>query len=125
VRFHYDLNHYDDANFIHDPDHGHLLARINDKGLWRVAYVEEANLTVEEYRARVPSKFKALLPGNPDPEQYTVEAMNPYRVHQRLAPSLRVGCFLLAGDAAHCKYNTMVATVLPSSSVPAAPSVQF
>ncbi|KIV91818.1 hypothetical protein PV10_06315 [Exophiala mesophila] len=103
LRFHFDLNSldYDDANFIHHPEHGHLLARIDKTDLWRVAYVDEPNLSPEEYRARLPEKMKIMLPGNPDPDQYTVVAMNPYRVHQRLAPSFRVGRFLLAGDAAH------------------------
>ncbi|KPI34748.1 Para-nitrophenol 4-monooxygenase [Cyphellophora attinorum] len=101
VTFRFDVGDYDDANFIHDPEHGHLCSRINGKDLWRVAYVEQPDLTLEDYKARLHPKLKALLPGNPDPEQYTVEAMNPYRIHQRLAPSLRVGRFLLAGDAAH------------------------
>lgn len=42
-----------------------------------------------------------MLPGRPEPHQYEIANVTPYRVHQRCAPRMRVGRFLLAGDAAH------------------------
>lgn len=105
VRYPFDAHGYTDANFIIDREHGHMCARINKGGLWRVTYIEEPNLTMEECVSRLPAKFQKILPGNPNPSQFKVEHMSPYRIHQRAAPSFRLGRFLLAGDAAHRKYQ--------------------
>ncbi|MAD81457.1 MAG: hypothetical protein CL912_00705 [Deltaproteobacteria bacterium] len=78
-----------------------MVARISNDGLWRVTYGEIPGLTKEELSERLPSKFKAMFPGHPDPEEYRVVNFSPYKVHQRLAEKLRVGRFLLAADAAH------------------------
>jgi len=80
-----------------------MAARISDDGLWRVTYGEVPGLTFDELKARQPAKFKACLPGNPDTEDYKMVNFSPYKVHQRLAKKMRVGRFLLAADAAHCK----------------------
>lgn len=42
-----------------------------------------------------------MLPGHPSPSSYTLLNISPYRIHQRCAPSFRVGRVLLAADAAH------------------------
>lgn len=81
-----------------------MAARISNDGLWRVTYGEVAGLSFDELKARQPSKFKAMLPGHPNPENYKIVNFSPYKVHQRLAAKMRVGRFLLAADAAHCKY---------------------
>ena len=78
-----------------------MVARISNDGLWRVTYGEIPGLTKEELSERLPSKFKAMFPGHPDPEEYRVVNFSPYKVHQRLAEKLRVGRVLLAADAAH------------------------
>ena len=78
-----------------------MAARISKDGLWRVSYGEVAGLSREEIVARQPEKFKHILPGHPSPDEYKLVNINPYRVHQRLARSMRVGRFLLAADAAH------------------------
>ncbi|KIX06145.1 uncharacterized protein Z518_04119 [Rhinocladiella mackenziei CBS 650.93] len=90
-----------DANFIIHPEHWYMAARIGKDGLYRVTYGELPGLTHEELRERQPWKFKTMLPGNPEPDQYRIVNFSPYRVHQRLAPSMRVGRFCLAADAAH------------------------
>jgi len=78
-----------------------MIARIQTDGLLRITYGETPGLSREEYIARQPAKYKALLPGNPDPDKFKVMDISPYKVHQRLAKSMRVGRFLLAADAAH------------------------
>jgi len=78
-----------------------MAARISNDGLWRVSYGELAGLSRDEIIARQPEKFRRILPGNPSPDEYELVNISPYRVHQRLARSMRVGRFLLAADAAH------------------------
>lgn len=78
-----------------------MAAKIHTKGLWRISYGEKAGLTDDELRERQPWKFKEMLPGHPDPDKYKVINFSPYKIHQRLAKSMRVGRFLLAADAAH------------------------
>ncbi|KAJ6040873.1 hypothetical protein N7444_009778 [Penicillium canescens] len=90
-----------DSNFIIHPEHWYMAARITKDGLWRVTYGEVPGLSFDELKARQPAKFKACLPGNPDPNDYTIVNFSPYKVHQRLAKKMRVGRCLLAADAAH------------------------
>lgn len=78
-----------------------MAARISNDGLWRVSYGEVAGLSCEGIIARQPEKFKHILPGHPSPDEYKLVNISPYRVHQRLVRSMRVGRFLLAADAAH------------------------
>lgn len=42
-----------------------------------------------------------MLPGHPEPDSYKLLNISHYRIHQRCAPSFRVGRILLAADAAH------------------------
>lgn len=69
--------------------------------LYRVTYGEEAGLTTEQLRARQPMKYELMLPGHPKPGEYKITNIAPYRMHQRTAPSYRVGRILVAADAAH------------------------
>ncbi len=80
-----------------------MIAKINESGLWRVAYGELEDLTHEQLQERLPMKFDALLPG-PKPLAYNVTLFAPYRIHQRCASTFRKGRVLLAGDAAHCEF---------------------
>jgi hypothetical protein len=82
-----------------------MAARISNDGLWRVTYGELPGLTFDELKVRQPEKFKKMLPGHPDPDDYKMINFSPYKVHQRLAKQMRVGRFLLAADAAHCKWH--------------------
>ncbi|KAM5372496.1 hypothetical protein ACJZ2D_007534 [Fusarium nematophilum] len=93
---------WDGGNYMIDPDHWGLIARRGKGGLWRVTYGDPVvGLTDEEYLKRRPSHLKAMLPGQPDPDQYRVEHTNLYNIHNRCAEEFKVGRIILAGDAAH------------------------
>ncbi|KAF9636277.1 putative fad binding domain-containing protein [Lasiodiplodia theobromae] len=94
---------YTDIQFFIHPEHWHMVARLAGppKEYWRVSYGERSGLSHEELLERAPAKFAAMLPGNPQPGDYEIAGFSPYRVHQRLAPSMRVGRVMLAADAAH------------------------
>ncbi|KAL5622318.1 hypothetical protein FOBRF1_001568 [Fusarium oxysporum] len=70
-------------------------------GLWKVTYGEIPGLSKEQYLERQAWKFETMLPGNPKPKDWNCTASSPYKWHQRLPESLRVGNILLAGDSAH------------------------
>lgn len=78
-----------------------MAAKITKDGMWRVTYGDVPNLTKAEYEQRLPMRYKEILPGSPDPDKFRVTNVGPYKIHQRLAEKMRVGRFLLAGDAAH------------------------
>ncbi|KAK4158678.1 para-nitrophenol 4-monooxygenase [Cladorrhinum sp. PSN259] len=90
-----------DANFIIHPEHFFMAARMTQDNLYRITYGEKPGLTREEYVARQPDIFKKILPGNPEPSDYKIVSISPYKMHQRCAPKFRVGRILLAADAAH------------------------
>ncbi|KAK5230386.1 hypothetical protein LTR47_007802 [Exophiala xenobiotica] len=92
---------YEHANFIIHPEHWYMASKITTDGCWRVTYGEKLGFTREELLARQPWKFETMLPGHPTPDQYRITNFSPYKVHQRLAKSMRVGRCLLAADAAH------------------------
>ncbi|KAF7191659.1 FAD-dependent monooxygenase terC [Pseudocercospora fuligena] len=97
---------WDAGNYMIDHDHWGLIAKrgyVEGQGdLWRVTYGDPAvGLTDEEYLARRPWHFKAMLPGNPEPKQYRIEQTNIYNIHNRCVESFKVGRILLAADAAH------------------------
>ncbi|WP_077046181.1 NAD(P)/FAD-dependent oxidoreductase [Pseudomonas sp. KK4] len=101
VFYDFSLHGYSRANFVHDPVDWAVVVQLDKTGLWRVCYGEDASLSDAEVRARLPERFKRLLPGAPTPDQYRVDHLNPYRVHQRCAAEFRKGRVVLAGDAAH------------------------
>lgn len=78
-----------------------MAARLTEDGLYRVTYGESPGLTWEQMRERQPWKYEIMLPGHPKPDQYNLVTISPYKMHQRCAPSFRVGRILLAADAAH------------------------
>ncbi|KAL1623970.1 hypothetical protein SLS56_008022 [Neofusicoccum ribis] len=94
---------YTDIQFFIHPEHWHMVARLAGPPTeyWRVSYGERSGLTHEELLERQPAKFAAMLPGHAQPGDYDLVGFSPYRVHQRLAPSMRVGKIMLAADAAH------------------------
>lgn len=92
---------WDDANFIIDPQHFFMAARITRDNLYRITYGEAPGLSREEYLARQPAIFEKILPGHPKPDEYKVVTTSPYKMHQRCAPKFRVGRIMLAADAAH------------------------
>ncbi|KAK3401373.1 hypothetical protein B0T20DRAFT_401615 [Sordaria brevicollis] len=97
---------WSDANFIIDPNNFFMAARIapatsSKPALYRITYGEVSGLTRAQYLSRQPFKFQSMLPGSPTPDQYELVTLSPYKMHQRCAPSFRVGRILLVADAAH------------------------
>ncbi|KUJ09441.1 FAD/NAD(P)-binding domain-containing protein [Mollisia scopiformis] len=92
---------YDDINFIIDNEDYYMAAKITNDGLWRVSYGEDTKHTLDQVVANQPAKYERMLPGHPKPGDYKLLNVGPYRIHQRCAPSFRVGRILLAADAAH------------------------
>jgi len=89
---------YARATFVIDDRYGAVIAVLNNEGLWRCTYMEDATLPEETFLERLPQMYQAILPGD---GSYQLERASPYRMHQRSAPHYRVGRVLLAGDAAH------------------------
>lgn len=116
---------YTDIQFFIHPEHWHMVARLAGPPTeyWRVSYGERSGLTHEELLERQPAKFAAMLPGHPQPGDYDLVGFSPYRVHQRLAPSMRVGKIMLAADAAHLCNPLYV--VAPAHACPPPGSVRI
>jgi 2-polyprenyl-6-methoxyphenol hydroxylase-like FAD-dependent oxidoreductase len=100
TNLHYDFegHGYARATFVIDDRYGAVIAVLNNEGLWRCTYMEDATLPEETFLERLPQMYRAILPGA---GSYQLERASPYRMHQRSAPRYRVGRVLLAGDAAH------------------------
>ncbi len=89
---------YQPANFVCDPTYMAVIAVIDDEGLWRLTYQEDADLPAETFMERLPERYAFFIPeGTP----YQIKSASPYAIHQRCAETLRRGRVLLAGDAAH------------------------
>ena len=89
---------YTRTTFVIDALFGSVIAVLNNEGLWRCTYMEDATLPEESFLERLPPMYQALLPGD---APYELERACPYRMHQRSAQRYRVGRAMLAGDAAH------------------------
>ncbi|KAK4220856.1 hypothetical protein QBC38DRAFT_540384 [Podospora fimiseda] len=92
---------YDDSQFFVDGEHWHMVAKIQEDGLYRVTYGDIGGLSYEDLKKRQPEKFRIMLPGHPTPDKYRLVNFSPYKVHQRCVDKMRKGKFLLAADAAH------------------------
>jgi len=84
---------------IVDPVNWAVVGRLGRENLWRLTYGEDASLDEATILDRLPDRFAAILPDATAP--YRLDNFSPYRVHQRCAPTFRVGRVLLTGDAAH------------------------
>ena len=80
-----------------DQKHGAVICKIDQSDVWRVTFVEDPELPIEELPERIDAMFADHLPNLP----YEVLAASPYRMHQRVADKMRVGRVILVGDAAH------------------------
>jgi 3-(3-hydroxy-phenyl)propionate hydroxylase len=69
-------------------------------GKWRASLYPAPDESIEAALepAAIERKLQAI---HPKPTPYDVPDLRPYRVHQRIVESYRVGRLLLAGDAAH------------------------
>jgi len=86
------------VNYCWAPDGTFSLLRL--PSLWRVSlYADEAESIEDALRpAAIEAKLQRIVPRA---EPYAVMEVRPYRIHQRIVPTYRVGRVLLAGDAAH------------------------
>jgi 3-(3-hydroxy-phenyl)propionate hydroxylase len=98
VRYDFERHGYALATFQIDPVHGAVIVKIDDTGLWRCTYSEDASLPEASVLERLPGRFEVLLPGD---DEYELDQYGPYSMHQRAAERFRVGRVLLCGDAAH------------------------
>jgi 2-polyprenyl-6-methoxyphenol hydroxylase-like FAD-dependent oxidoreductase len=89
---------YARATFVIDERFGAVVVILNNAGLWRCTYMEDAALAEETFLQRLPQVYQTILP---DQGCYRLERASPYRMHQRSAQRYRVGRVILAGDAAH------------------------
>jgi len=87
-----------EANMIVDPVDWAVCARLGRGPLWRVTYGEDAQLDEATVGDRIDAHYQGIFPGITG---YRIDRFSPYRVHERCAPTFRVGRALLAGDAAH------------------------
>ena len=76
------------------------FALLRLKDFWRCSLYYDPDLTFEEATSdeRIQFQLNDVLP---KPEPYEIVDVRPYRVHQRIVDTYRVGRILLAGDAAH------------------------
>ena len=101
----YDLGPHGFANaaYISDPERWCAVFKVpgdGQTGLWRAASPTDPELTDEVALAdgRVQERLDWVLPGR---GPYAIVHRRTYRVHQRVAATLRAGRVLLIGDAAH------------------------
>ena len=99
VRYDFERYGFEPANMMADAENWAVVARLGKENLWRVTYGEDAELPESEVGRRIADRYKILLPDPTAP--YEIVQYSPYRVHERCAPTFRVGRVLLAGDAAH------------------------
>jgi 2-polyprenyl-6-methoxyphenol hydroxylase-like FAD-dependent oxidoreductase len=98
VYYDFERHGYSRATFVIDDRFGAVIVVLNNEGLWRCTYMEDATLPEETFRERLPQVYEAILPGG---GPYVLDQASPYRMHQRSAGRYRVGRVVLAGDAAH------------------------
>jgi 2-polyprenyl-6-methoxyphenol hydroxylase-like FAD-dependent oxidoreductase len=97
VYFDFEQHGYARATFLIDDRYGAVIAKLDNSGLWRCTYMEDASLPEESVRERLPRVYEAILPG----ADYSIDRATPYRMHQSSASHYRVGRVALVGDAAH------------------------
>jgi 2-polyprenyl-6-methoxyphenol hydroxylase-like FAD-dependent oxidoreductase len=98
LRFDFEADGFARATQVADPEHGAIISKIDTTGLWRYTFAESSDLPAADVAARIPARLAALL-GHDRPA--VVDQFSPYRMHQRVVPTMRVGRALLLGDAAH------------------------
>lgn len=81
------------------------FATLRLPGRWRVSYYPQdvSDMDAVLSGANIEAFLQSIAPR---PAPYAVDRVAPYRVHQRVAATYRVGRMLLAGDAAHLNSPT-------------------
>lgn len=83
--------------YIH-PTHACVIADIDGKGMWRCTFQESDSLPEEGIVERIESFYRELWGAD---FAFELVDYRPYRMHQRLASTMREGRVMLIGDAAH------------------------
>ncbi|GAB3082052.1 FAD-dependent oxidoreductase [Nocardioides zeae] len=86
------------AGAVADPRLGAIVARVGATDAWRYVYAEDRALPEELLDQRMPTRIAAGL--GPDLVEAVVSHA-AHRIHERSAPTFRVGRVLLVGDSAH------------------------
>jgi len=98
IYYDFEQDGYARSTLMIDPQYGAIIAKLDNEGLWRCTYCEDAALAEEGVLQRMPQYFKTILSR---PAEYRLAMHSPYRMHQRAAERFRAGRVVLAGDAAH------------------------
>ena len=96
--FHDHLVGLSNVNYVWTTGGTFSLLRL--PGVWRVSLYPNEGETIEEalQPEAIEAKLQRIVPRN---TAYEVTETRPYRIHQRIVETYRVGRILLAGDAAH------------------------
>jgi 3-(3-hydroxy-phenyl)propionate hydroxylase len=98
IRYDFSTLGCESAGFNVDNQHGAIIAREAESGLWRYIFSESRLLPEQTASERVVPHLAAVLPGGASIE---VVQSFPYRIHQRSVERMRSGRMILVGDAAH------------------------
>jgi len=80
-----------------DHEHGAVICKLADPHFWRITFMEDPMLPVDDLPRRIEEKMVNHIPV----DDYEVNAYAPYQMHQRVVDRMREGRILLAGDSAH------------------------
>ena len=75
VYFDFERYQYARATFLIDDRHGAVIAKLDNTGLWRCTYMEDAGLPEESVIARLPQAYDAIVP-NADYSHPTRDAVS-------------------------------------------------
>jgi 3-(3-hydroxy-phenyl)propionate hydroxylase/6-hydroxy-3-succinoylpyridine 3-monooxygenase len=99
TNIYYDFERYGwNSGYLVDPVYGAVVYKINLDGLWRFTFAEQTTQPLETVMDRIIPFIRDVLPGD---QKYELALHTAYNMHQRTAPTYRLGRVLLAGDAAH------------------------
>jgi 2-polyprenyl-6-methoxyphenol hydroxylase-like FAD-dependent oxidoreductase len=100
--FHAVMPGLSNVNYIwtESPAFSGTFSLLRVPGRWRASLYPAPGETIEQALdpAAIERKLQAI---HPRAECYEVQDLRPYRIHQRIVPTYRIGRLLLAGDAAH------------------------
>lgn len=100
--FHEAMEGLSNVNYIwtESPAFAGTFSLLRVPGKWRASLYPAPGESVEQ--ALEPEAIERKLQAiHPRGDRYEVQDLRPYRIHQRIVPTYRVGRLMLAGDAAH------------------------
>jgi 2-polyprenyl-6-methoxyphenol hydroxylase-like FAD-dependent oxidoreductase len=98
LRYDFSTLGFRSAGYQVDYEHGAVVARVDESGLWRYIHAESRLLPEHTAAERVAANLASVIP---DGSGVQVEQSLPYRIHERSVDRFRSGRMLLVGDAAH------------------------